>query len=94
MLAVIEAANRSDVEVVPHSPYFGPGFLATLHVAASRLQAPPIEVLWMDIEPSPFDPWIRPQDGWLSLPEGPGLGCDPNPALLERYLTAGPTIAR
>ncbi|CAN7743867.1 MULTISPECIES: mandelate racemase/muconate lactonizing enzyme family protein [unclassified Caballeronia] len=94
MLAVIEAAKRSGVEVVPHSPYFGPGFLATLHIAASRLRAPPIEVLWMDMEPSPFDPWIRPQNGWLSLPEGHGLGCDPNLSLLERYLTAGPTVAR
>lgn len=94
MLAVVEAAKEFDVDVVPHSPYFGPGFVATLHIAASLLQAPPVEVLWIDMEESPFDPWIRPQDGWLSIPEGPGLGCDPNPALLDRYLIGSPTVVR
>ena len=37
------------------------------------------------MEANPFDPWVRASDGKVKVPQGPGLGCDPDPAILERY---------
>jgi L-alanine-DL-glutamate epimerase-like enolase superfamily enzyme len=85
MVKVIHLCQAHGVEVMPHSPYFGPGFIATLHIAAALIEQPLIEVLWLDMEADPFDPWVRAADGKVGVPSGPGLGCDPNPVILERY---------
>ncbi len=91
MLQVIALARAHGVEVIPHCPYFGPGFVATLHIAAAMVERPLIEVLWLEMEGNPFDPWVRAQDGKLSVPTAPGLGCDPDPAMLARYTRVPPT---
>lgn len=90
-LRVIELCEAQGVEVAPHSPYFGPGFIATLHIAAARVERPLVEVLWLDMEANPFDPWVRAVDGKVRVPQGPGLGCDPDPALLARYARSDAT---
>jgi D-galactarolactone cycloisomerase len=85
MLRVIERCGPLGVKVAPHSPYFGPGFIATLHICAALTPESPIEVLWADMEANPFDPWVRTQGGRARVPQGPGLGCEPDSAVLERY---------
>ncbi len=91
MKRVIALAQAHGVEVVPHSPYFGPGFVATLHIAAALIERPMIEVLWLDMAASPFDPWVRAEGGKVAVPSAPGLGCDPDPAVLARYTEAPAT---
>ncbi len=85
MLRVIDLCDAHGIEVAPHSPYFGPGFIATLHIAAALVERPLVEMLWLDMEANPFDPWVRASGGRVRVPQGPGLGCDPDPALLARY---------
>jgi len=85
MIKVIHLCQSHGVEVAPHSPYFGPGFVATVHIAAALVEKPLIEVLWLEMEANPFDPWIRAIDGKVRVPSGPGLGCDPAPVTLGRY---------
>ena len=91
MVRIIQLCQTHGVAVAPHSPYFGPGFIATLHVAAALVERPLIEVLWLDMAANPFDPWVRPVDGRLAVPTGPGLGCEPDPAVLARYAAGPPT---
>ena len=91
MIRVIHLCEAQGIEVAPHSPYFGPGFLATLHIAAALIPKPLVEVLWVEMEANPFDPWVRPRDGHLAIPDAPGLGCDPDPAILMRYAKGAPT---
>jgi D-galactarolactone cycloisomerase len=91
MLRVIALGEAHGVTVTPHSPYFGPGFLATLHVISARIERPLAEVLWLEMEANPFDPYVRVEDGMVRLPTGPGLGCDPDPGVTERY-TVGPVV--
>lgn len=91
MQQVIALARAHGVEVIPHCPYFGPGFVATLHIAAAMPERPLIEVLWLEMEANPFDPWVRVKDGTVAVPTAPGLGCDPDPAVLARYTKATPT---
>ena len=85
MLRVIELCTRENVEVAPHSPYFGPGFIATLHIIAALKTQALVEVLWLDMEANPFNPYVVPVDGRCKVPQGPGLGCDPDPAVVKRY---------
>ena len=73
------------VESAREGPYFGPGFLASVHICAALIERPLVEVLWLDMEANPFDPWVRVEDGKVRVPQGPGLGCDPDPAVLARY---------
>jgi D-galactarolactone cycloisomerase len=85
MIKVIHLCQATGIEVMPHCPYFGPGFVATIHVASALLEKPLIEVLWLEMAANPFDPWVRATDGKVKVPNGPGLGCDPDPAILRRY---------
>ncbi len=91
MVRIIHLCQAHGVSVVPHSPYFGPGFLATLHIASALIDAPLIEVLWLEMEANPFGSWVRPVNGKVTAPSGPGLGCDPDPAVLARYTVGAPT---
>ena len=85
MLAVIDLCRNSNTEVVPHCPYFGPGLIATLHIIAALTPKALVEVLWLDMEAHPFHHSVRPVNGRLKVPQTPGLGCEPDPAVLARY---------
>ena len=81
---IFGAANRANVAVAPHSAYFGPGLIATAHLSAALSRAPMIERLYCDLDESPFGDWYEPVDGCLTLPQGPGLGVEPDLGLLEK----------
>jgi L-alanine-DL-glutamate epimerase-like enolase superfamily enzyme len=91
---VIRLARQHGVRVVPHCPYFGPGFLASLHIIAAMPESPPVEILWRSMEANPFDPWIRAERGTIRVPQGPGLGVEPDAATLRRYGVGAPTLHR
>ena len=58
--------------VAPHSPYFGPGLIATMHITASMPEQPPIERFYLELEASPFGDWINASDGHMRIPQGAG----------------------
>jgi L-alanine-DL-glutamate epimerase-like enolase superfamily enzyme len=72
--------------------YFGPGFLASLHVNATIAPDAPFERLSIDLEASPYHDLVVAKDGKVSVPDGPGLGRDPDLSVLRRYMIAGPTL--
>ncbi len=84
MRDIFLAANKAGVAVAPHSAYFGPGLIATAHVLAALSPEPMVERLYCDLSESPLGTWDEPVDGQMRLPQGPGLGCDPEPKLLEK----------
>jgi D-galactarolactone cycloisomerase len=91
MLAVIDLCGKAGIEVAPHSPYFGPGLISTLHIIAAKAPEARVEILWLDMEAHPFHDLVRPVKGRLKVPEMPGLGCDPDLAVLARYAKEPPT---
>ena len=54
MLEIAALAKAFGVRVVPHNAYFGPGFLASLHVNATIAPDAPFERLFIDLEASPL----------------------------------------
>jgi D-galactarolactone cycloisomerase len=83
---VATLADAAGVTLMPHSPYFGPGFLATLQLAAARGQpGGMIERYHMDLEASLYGELIEPVNGCFAVPQGPGLGREPDPDVIKTY---------
>jgi L-alanine-DL-glutamate epimerase-like enolase superfamily enzyme len=84
-LKIQALAETHGVTLMPHSPYFGPGFLATLQLAAAMPEAPLIERFYMELEASPYGDAIDVHDGMFRLPEGPGLGREPDLEVIKAF---------
>lgn len=83
---VAALADAAGVTLMPHSPYFGPGFLATLQLMAARGEPGGlVERYHMDLEASLYGDLVTPVKGSFLVPTGPGLGCDPDPAVIRTY---------
>jgi D-galactarolactone cycloisomerase len=82
---IIALAREFGVRPVPHCAYFGPGFLASLHLIATLPEDTPLERLFLDLEAALFPGFTDPVSGRIPVPERPGLGSDPDPAVLARY---------
>jgi D-galactarolactone cycloisomerase len=88
-LKVATLADAAGVTLMPHSPYFGPGFLATLQLTAVRgTPGGMIERYHMDLEASLYGELVTPVKGSFVLPTGPGLGRDPDPDVIKTYLSS------
>ncbi len=84
MLKVIALADSFGIEVVPHSAYFGPGFMASLHLITAMRNEAPVERFYCDFDVNPYHDAINPKGGRIAVPQGPGLGVDPDPKVIER----------
>lgn len=78
-------AETYNVKVVPHSPYFGPGLLATAHLVATTPCAESLEYYYVNLETSVFKQPLKLEKGHILLPEGPGLGLEIDPGVLQHY---------
>src|SRR4029078_1653638 len=81
-LKVVELADGVGVRLAPHSPYFGPGLLATLQLLSLRDDASFVEMFYMkragclwrgrvDVDAS----------GGVAVPPGAGLRFEPREGL-------------
>jgi L-alanine-DL-glutamate epimerase-like enolase superfamily enzyme len=84
-LDIIALCRVHNVPVYPHCPYLGPALLATLHLSATLGEDPWLEHLFIEPEATLYGPSARPFNGMILLPQGPGLGLEPDPAVIERY---------
>ena len=88
---VLALAEARGVTVMPHSPYFGPGWLATLQLlAAMPLAGSPgggwIERFYTRLEATLYPGFVSPVEGGrFRIPTGPGLGAEPDPDVIRDY---------
>jgi L-alanine-DL-glutamate epimerase-like enolase superfamily enzyme len=78
-LEVARLARAAGVETVPHSPYYGPGLLATAHLIAALGTGVPLEWYYATLERPPYGDALVPRNGAMALPQEPGLGLEPLP---------------
>jgi D-galactarolactone cycloisomerase len=88
MRKAIAVAQQHGVRVMPHSPYFGPGLIATLHVIAACLPDSMCERFYCELEAAPLGDAIVARDGHMAVPQGPGLGIDVDEGVIARYRVA------
>ncbi|MEM7317642.1 MAG: enolase C-terminal domain-like protein, partial [Pseudomonadota bacterium] len=84
-MATRKLAADAGVGVAHHAPYFGPGLLATMQVLATAAEPEWLEWLFVGREAELFKGFSVPEDGRIAVPDGPGLGHDPDPDVLARY---------
>ncbi|MGZ5852691.1 MAG: mandelate racemase/muconate lactonizing enzyme family protein [Xanthobacteraceae bacterium] len=85
MMQVAEFARAGGKKLAPHSPYFGPGLIATAHICASLPEKPPVERFYCELEASPFGEQVNARDGFIEIPQGPGLGLVVDDAVIAKY---------
>ncbi len=78
-------AAAANLQVVPHSFYFGPGLAATLHLIASTPGLAYLEYPTGDLQAPILTEPIRARDGFVAVPTGPGLGVTVNEEVLKRF---------
>jgi L-alanine-DL-glutamate epimerase-like enolase superfamily enzyme len=94
VVKIAAVAEAKGIRLVPHCAYFGPGFLASLHLAAALAPTTPFERLFLNLEASPYHDLIDAKGGRVAVPDAPGLGRDPDLDILRRYALSAPTILR
>ena len=77
-------AESFGATVVPHSAYFGPGLLASIHCIAAMPGGSLVERFYCDFAENPLGDAIHPRNGRIAVPQGPGLGLDPDSTMLEK----------
>lgn len=83
---VLPLAAVHNIPVMTHSFYDGPGVLAALHATAALGGVDSmIEWRWFDLEASVYGDALTPKAGWIPVPQGPGLGIDPDPDVISAY---------
>lgn len=85
MRKVTTIAAAHNVTVVPHTPYFGPGFLAGLNMSATLPRVTPIEWLYTGMTTTLYGDAIMPRHGRVTIPHGPGLGIEPDPKVIAEF---------
>ncbi len=85
MRQIAEMAQRAGTKLAPHSPYFGPGLIATIHFAASLPERPTVERFYLDLEASPLGDLVEAPGGFMRVPNGPGLGIAVDETVLRKY---------
>ena len=79
--AMAAAAGK---EIMPHCPYFGPGYWASAQLMATSEDGM-FEHLYIAPDAYPSGTVPLPVDGHITLPDRPGLGFEPEEAVLRRY---------
>lgn len=87
-IAVNEVCIEAGVDLLPHSPYFGPGMHASMHLSAALPNIRQLE--WLYVEP---EAWLAPfgrrdTEGRIEVPAADGLGFEPDLDVLAKYRRA------
>jgi L-alanine-DL-glutamate epimerase-like enolase superfamily enzyme len=72
-------------KVMPHCPYFGPGWWATLQLACALPQCELVEMLYIVAEKWLMPDIPLPHQGYIHVPNRLGLGFEPDPEVLRSY---------
>jgi L-alanine-DL-glutamate epimerase-like enolase superfamily enzyme len=86
LIKIFPLAAVRNIPVMTHSFYDGPGLLAAIQVTAALGTIDSmIELRLFEQEASPYGDAFNPKEGRISIPQGPGLGIDPDPDVISTY---------
>jgi L-alanine-DL-glutamate epimerase-like enolase superfamily enzyme len=86
---VVDLASKGNVIMIPHSPMFGPGLLASLHLSACLDEGSISEWLYYkEIDGDIYNFAFTPDQGSIKVPGGLGLGSDPDMDIVREFTVA------
>jgi len=86
---VFALAEAWNLRVATHCFCFGPGMAANLHLSMTNMRSEYVEVNAQPLEAPFMHPDMRPEGGYLTLPDGPGLGIEIDEEVVKRYPYTG-----
>ncbi|MBY5460843.1 mandelate racemase/muconate lactonizing enzyme family protein [Rhizobium leguminosarum] len=81
---VLQVSKDAGKTAMPHTPYFGPGYFATLSLLPQTGPETLVEYLFVDPE-AWLAPTPQPTAGVLASLSSPGIGFEPDPGVLQKY---------
>ncbi|AUO67420.1 mandelate racemase [Citrobacter freundii complex sp. CFNIH2] len=84
-LKVVDTAVAHQTTILPHSPYFGPGFLATLHLANACSNVKDVEYLYVQPAAELFKYDSIRKGNVFTINDRPGIGLEPDEAVINRF---------
>lgn len=86
---VFALAGASNATVMVHTFYDGPGLLASIHASAALGNRHAlVEWRYFDLEAQLYGEALVPVQGALAVPQGPGLGLEPDAEVIRDYQVA------
>jgi len=85
MAKVAAEVEQAGATCVPNAFYLGPAFLAVLHCVAAKEKDSPLERMFADFGATPFSKTVPIINGGVEVPQGPGLGADPEDDLIAQF---------
>ncbi|MEP7261277.1 MAG: mandelate racemase/muconate lactonizing enzyme family protein [Usitatibacter sp.] len=85
VLKIAALCEAHGVELVPHCALFGPGQVATVHLHAALRTSPVFERLFCDFDAELWGDAMVPKKGRIAVPQGPGLGLEPDAGVIAKY---------
>ena len=82
IFALAEAWN---LQIATHSFTFGPALAAAVHLSLSNNRSEYVEVCATPIEEYYMHPTLRPEKGYLTLTDKPGLGIEIDEEVVKKY---------
>ena len=82
IFALAEAWN---LQIAVHSFTFGPALAAAVHLSLSNTVSEYIEISATPLEAYYMQPPLRQENGYITLPDKPGLGIEIDGAVLKKY---------
>jgi L-alanine-DL-glutamate epimerase-like enolase superfamily enzyme len=85
-LGISRQCKGTPVVCAPQVAFFGPGYLASLHLIAAQQREVSLERLYVHLAHTPYQYTVPIEHGWIQVPDTPGLGADPEPEMADgRY---------
>jgi len=85
MVKIAAEVEQAGALCVPNAFYIGPAFLAVLHCLAAKDKVSPLERMFADFGATPFSNTVPVINGGVEVPQGPGLGADPEDDLIAQF---------
>ena len=85
MAKIAAEVEQAGAVCVPNAFYIGPAFLAVLHCMAVKEKDSPLERMFADFGATPFAKTVPVINGGVEVPQGPGLGADPEDDLIAQF---------
>jgi L-alanine-DL-glutamate epimerase-like enolase superfamily enzyme len=85
MVKVAAEVEQAGAVCVPNAFYIGPAFLAVLHCMAVKEKDSPLERMFADFGATPYAKTVPVINGGIEVPQGSGLGADPEDDLIAQF---------
>ena len=82
IFALAEAWN---LQIATHSFTFGPSLAAALHLSLSNMRSEYVEIFATPLEEFYMQPPLRQEQGYLTLPDKPGLGIEIDEEVVKKF---------